>query len=260
MTVDEYIALITPWHASRPKFVATVQLLLEPLVAIQEAINHLPENFDLEEAIGVQLDIVGKWVGQDRVVTIPPPAPWFAFDIPVRGFDLGIWRGPHQILGIPTSLDDDTYRRLLYAVISANHYDGSIPGIQRALDIFFTDPDSNIFVLDGGTAIHYPDWFSFDIVDQGFDQGRWRQPLEDARGAMFITVNVAGKIPSRLDLALLSGGYIPVKPGGIRVETYVTSIDETPLFGFDSDGNSIAGFDHGSWGISPEAVLEMPEA
>lgn len=63
---------------------------------------------------------------------------------------------------------------------------------------------------------------------------------------MSMTIGIAGKVPSAVFLALLAGGYIPLKPEGVRVNyTIVSSVDNAPLFGFDVSNQYIAGFDTG---------------
>ncbi|WP_350029773.1 DUF2612 domain-containing protein [Caballeronia sp. INDeC2] len=70
-------------------------------------------------------------------------------------------------------------------------------------------------------------------------------------GDMSITYGVAGNVPSALFLALLRGGYIPLKPEAVHVNGYyVTSNPGGPLFGFDVENNLISGFDVGAWGVA----------
>nr|WP_230946052.1 DUF2612 domain-containing protein [Burkholderia vietnamiensis] len=64
-----------------------------------------------------------------------------------------------------------------------------------------------------------------------------------------MTIGIAGKVPSAVFLALLAGGYIPLKPEGVRVAyTIVTTVDGAPMFGFDMNNQFVAGFDTGAWG------------
>ena len=72
-SVDDYLALITAYHRGKPKFAAMVRAIVEPFVAIQDFIAHLPLDFDLDLAIGVQLDVVGEWVGRSRFIETPLP-------------------------------------------------------------------------------------------------------------------------------------------------------------------------------------------
>lgn len=217
--VDTYLALITSYHRGKPKFAAMIKALVEPIVAAQGFIAHLPTDFDLDHAIGVQLDVVGEWVGRTRFVRVPIANAWFSFDHDMRGFDQGVWYQPQYDTpaGI-TRLDDETYRTLLRAKIAANNWDGTLPSAKAALEILFPNGETSIIVIDN----------------------------QD----MTITFGVSGVIPSALFIALLSDGYLPLKPEGVRADYRITTVSG-PLFGFDVENEFIAGFDAGAWGAPP---------
>jgi hypothetical protein len=65
---------------------------------------------------------------------------------------------------------------------------------------------------------------------------------------MTITIGVAGDPPSATQLALLTGGYIALKPQSVDINYYISPTASGPLFGFDASNQYIAGFDQGSWG------------
>ncbi|MCX2699267.1 DUF2612 domain-containing protein [Ochrobactrum chromiisoli] len=215
---EKYLDLIPNWNREKPKFNATISALVEPLAGGQAFVSQLPMDFDLDVAIGSQLDVVGEWVGRTRYVSIPIANVWFSFDIEGIGFDQGAWKGPYDLDANMSRLDDDNYRILLRAKIAANQWDGTLPGARDVLDPVFGD----------GTHV-----FIQDHMD------------------MSMTIGISGKIPSAVTLALLAGGYIPLKPSGVRVNYLVVSEDETAMFGFDVQSNLIDGFDQGSWGKPP---------
>ena len=215
---EKYLDLIPNWNREKPKFSATLTTLLDPLAGAQSFVAHLPVDFDLDTAIGLQLDIVGEWVGRTRYVSIPIPNVWFSFDIEGVGFDQGTWKGPYDLDAGMTRLDDDHYRILLRAKIAANQWDGTLPTAKAVLDPVFGD-GSHVFIQDH--------------MD------------------MSMTIGLSGKIPSAVTLALLAGGYIPLKPSGVRVNYLVVSEDETAMFGFDMQSELIDGFDLGAWGTPP---------
>lgn len=251
-TLDTYLRLIPPLHATKPKFRALLSSLVGPLITAQHIAALLPAAFDIDDAAGVQLDIVGEWIGRSRIIATPLPDVFFAFDIPGRGFDQAVWRGPFDSERGLTTLDDDTYRKLLKAKILANSWDGSIPGATAILNAFFDDPATFVFAEDVGGAIRPGNWFAFDTVGRGFNEGAWHRDGDEVSGAMAMIVTVAGHIPTALDLALLAGGYLPIKPAAVRVEYAVTSVEGAPVFGFDADNDHIGGFDHGAFGVSPD--------
>jgi hypothetical protein len=71
MTVETYLNLITSQHRDKPKFVATVQATVSPLVALQDTLKGLVQDYDLDTAIGQQLDIIGQWAGVTRNLNTP---------------------------------------------------------------------------------------------------------------------------------------------------------------------------------------------
>lgn len=218
-TTDSYLDLIGAYHRSKPKFRETVRSIVEPVVAQQEFLAHLPIDFDLDVAIGVQLDQVGEWVGRTRFVRVPIANVFFTLDDPLLGFDQGVWFRPqYDTASGLTRLDDETFRTLLRAKIAANQWDGTLPGAKAALEILFPDSTTEIIVTDN----------------------------QD----MTMTFGVSGIIPSALFIALLSEGYLPLKPEGVQADYVITTVDG-PLFGFDVDNEFISGFDTGAWGASP---------
>ncbi len=215
--MSEYTDRITPEHADKPKFVSLVDGITMDVSAIRDLELSLVESCGLDIAQGAQLDVIGQWVGISRNVKTPIVGVYFSFDTAGLGFDQGVWKGPFDPDTGLTILPDDTYRILIKAKIGANRWDGSMAGWKAIIDQIFP-PETNIFVQDNGD--------------------------------MTMTVVVAGVIPSALFLALLTGGYLPLKPEAIGVAYYlVTSTPGAPVFGFDTENEFISGFDVGSWAI-----------
>lgn len=212
---DDYIARLSAWHRGKPRFVATVTALCGAAASLRELYDGMPAAFDLDLAVGAQLDAVGRWVGLDRKVRTPIANVYFSHDTDGLGFDQGAWQGPFDPDSGLTALDDDTYRLLLRAKIGANHWDGTLETSAAILERIF----------GGGTHVFIQD-----------------------NGDMSVDIGVAGTPPSALFLALLTGGYIPLKPEGVRISYYVIPSNEGPLFGFDVQNHYISGFDSGLWG------------
>ena len=212
---DDYIGRLSAYHRATPRFKATVAALCDAAAGVRELYGSMPAAFDLDLAIGAQLDAVGRWVGLDRKVRTPISNVYFSHDIAGLGFDQGVWQGPFDPDSGLTELDDDTYRLLLRAKIGANHWDGTLETSAAILDRIF----------GGGTHVFIQD-----------------------NGDMSVDIGVAGAPPSALFLALLTGGYIPLKPEGVRISYYVIPSEEGPLFGFDVQNHYISGFDGGLWG------------
>lgn len=73
---------------------------------------------------------------------------------------------------------------------------------------------------------------------------------------MSMVFGMAGKLPGPVFLSLFAGGYIPLKPAGVKGYYLFTSIDGTPVFGFDVQNGYLSGFDVGSWGINRLDLLQ----
>lgn len=214
--VSKYVGLITSEHADKPKFSAMVAAVAQCFVDQQNALGDFIPAFDLDQAVGDQLDILGLWVGITRRVNTPLVGVYFSFDITGVGFDQGVWQGPFDPSTGVTLLDDDTFRVLIRAKIGANHWDGTLGSSAAILDQIFGN-GTHVFIQDN----------------------------QD----MSMTIGISGTIPSAVLLALLKGGYIPLRPEGVLVNEYiVTSGGGHPIFGFDMTGPYVAGFDSGAWG------------
>lgn len=213
--ITPYTSLITSEHAERPKFMAVIAALLQPLADIKATIESIPSLFDLDVAVGVQLDTVGEWIGQSRYLSVPLTDVYFSLDTTGLGFDEGTWLGPFDPVTGLVALPDDAYRTLLRAKIANNQWDGTIPGAYRFLAAVF--PGNTVFIQDNQDMSMY--------------------------------VGVVGPVPlDAVAYALLTGGYLDVKPSGVRIAGYVSpSVPATPIFGFDVDNSIISGFDIGSF-------------
>ncbi|KVD52052.1 DUF2612 domain-containing protein [Burkholderia ubonensis] len=214
--LNDYTALITSKHRDKPRYMATITAVVQPLVDQMNLLASMPGKFDLDVAVGDQLDTVGLWVGVSRRIRTPLTGIYFSFDTAGLGFDQGIWKGPFDPDTGLTVLDDDTYRLVIRAKIGANRWDGTLASSAAILNSIFGS-DTHVFIED--------------------------------HQDMSMTIGLSGKVPSAVFLALLAGGYIPLKPEGVRVNyTIVTTVDGAPMFGFDMLGPYVSGFDAGAWG------------
>jgi hypothetical protein len=257
--VSDYTGLITSEHADKPRFVATLAAIAQCFVDVQNAVIGIPFEFDLDDAIGVQLDAVGEWVGITRNVKTPITGVYFSLDTANLGFDQGVWQGPFDPTTGLSSLDDDTYRLLIRAKIGANNWDGTLGTSAAILNGIFGAASIQVtgftVELSGGSQLVTFDTTTSSLVAVA---GQVPQASADAtyvfiqdNGDMSITYGIAGNVPSTLFLALLRGGYIPLKPEAVHINGYyVTSNSGSPLFGFDVENNFISGFDVGAFGVA----------
>lgn len=214
--MSKYDDLITSEHADKPKFVATVDLSVKPSLDQQAVVNAFAADFDIDTAIGAQLDVVGQWVGIGRKIKIPLTGVYFSFNIAGLGFNQGVWMGPYDPTTGLTSLPDEAYRILLRAEIALNNWDGTTPVAAAALIPLF--PLNHVYLRDNQN--------------------------------MTMTVSIAGPPVSPVAAALLTGGYLALRASTVRFDYYFASASDGPVFGFNIDNAYIGGFNEGSWGIS----------
>lgn len=245
----DYTGLITSEHNQKPKFMATVTALAGSYADLINSLQSMPTVFDLDAAVGVQLDAVGLWVGITRNIDVPLTGVYFSLDTAGVGLDQGVWMGPFDPSTGVTALDDDTYRLLIRARIAANHWDGTLAGSAALLGIIF---GANVLypaiVLADGTPVVVQGSVPGQLIPLvGYTDQTTYVFIQD-NGDMTITIGISGVLPSALFLALLSGGYIPIKPSGVHADYVATSSSGAPIFGFDVNNQYIGGLNTGAWG------------
>lgn len=212
--LSTYTNLITSEHNQKPKFMAVIATLCQPFVDIQAQLLAMPKLYDIDVAVGVQLDTVGEWVGASRNIQTPLTGVYFAFDTAGVGFDQGTWFGPFDNVNGLTVLPDDAYRTYLYAKIADNQWDGTVPNAYLLLEKAL--PNASLIIQDNGDM------------------------------SMLVGVSEAS-LSNAVQVALLNNGYLDVKPVGVRISYYVAPSTTGPLFGFDVENSIISGFNVGGW-------------
>lgn len=217
--MSKYVDLITSYHASKPLFVQHVDLSTRPLVDAASAMAGMTSDFDIDTAVGVQLDIIGEWVGRSRVVSEPITGVYFSFDTDGLGFEQGVWQGPYDPDSGFTKLSDEVYRVILKAKIAINNWDGTNDSLPDILNTALSGSGLAMQIIDNQdmtiSVIVFPE---SDIADV-----------------------------SRELLAAIRQGYLTVKAAGVLAGTIITPSTGTQMFGFDLDNEYFAGFDIGAW-------------
>lgn len=214
MTLEEYLKLIPASNAKQPKFVATVTTDISVQIQVQNLLASMIPIFDLSTPpIGDQLDIIGEWVGVSRTIAVPISGVFFTWDGDANvGWDYGTWQ-PSGDPGQVTSLPDDAYLTLILAKIAANIWDGTTENAYQVWDDLVGSQGISILI-------------------------------QDYQNMSYAMVIVGDIIPS-LTLALITGGYIPLRPEGIKITEYF--VGSAPLFAWDVDNATLKGWDTGKW-------------
>lgn len=267
--INFYLGKITSWQAKpiKARFLATVRANIEPYADSAAVLADMPRAYDLDEAVGAQLDVDGLWIGRSRFIPTPAPNTLFSFDVDGLGWDQGYIDGPYDSAQGLSALADEDYRRLLYAKILANSWDGTADGLLAILRAYFSDDRTIVFVQDDAQAIPVtpedPITFAFDVDGHGFDESFVSDAFQypgNAPDAATITysVLVSGKVPSDLDLYVLDGVFRPLVAAiGADVDFGVTSVDNNPVFGFDMEDDHVSGFDVGAVDVDPLTAASL---
>lgn len=214
MTIQDYVSLITSEYQDKPNFIAVVTAGTSPYVQIQNLYTSMIPLFDLDIAVGQQLDFIGEWVGFSRVLAVPVTGVFFAWDdTAFTGWDSGVWQDPLSPNAV-TSLPDDVYRIFIKAKILANQWDGTTNSAYEIWDSAF--PNTSIAIVDGLNM-------SYKIAFFG---------LIDA-----------------LTTAVIVSGALPLKPEGVLITEYLFPVGDEPMFAWDSDTISLEGWDTGYWPV-----------
>lgn len=211
-----YLKLITSQHRTANKFCNHINLITKSLAETASFARQLNNYFSLDDAVGVQLDVIGEWAGISRRVLISLVGVYFTLDNDRTGFDEGMWKGEFDSDSGFMTLNDETYRSIIRVKIKANHWDGTTESLMDIYDSLLPDEDTKLFFIDN--------------LDMSMD--------------VFIT----GSYIDNVTKSIVKQGYLGVKPEGVQVNHYyINSVPKSPMFGFDISNNYIAGFDIGGY-------------
>lgn len=216
MSLDTYTALVTSQYKNKTKFMDLVEVKAKFQVRLQEVLASMVSKFDIDTAVGDQLDIIGKWAGVSRFVNIPLVGVYFEWEDGTVGWEDGEWKGVFDPDTGIVELEDEPFRTLVKTKIAANRWDGTVEGAYEIYATVF--PDTQILIQD----------------------------LQD----MTMIVGFAGTPPDAVTQALISAGYLALKPEGVQIRFYAIG-SGGPLFGWDIDTTTIDGWDVADW---PEEI------
>lgn len=217
-TSADYLALLPGASQDKPKFTALLSALLDGFADVQNTMVGMPGAFDIDTAVGPQLDAVGQRVGLSRKLATPIAGVYFSLDTAGLGLDQGVIRGPFDPTDALVSLDDGTYRLLLKLKIQANYWDGSLGQAQTMLAA----------IQSSGTYLFAQDNFDMSML-----------------------IGVSGIVPSTLFVSILKQMSTWIRPAGVSLPSVsVTSVSGNPIFGLDVQNNYVGGLDTGSVAVT----------
>lgn len=116
--VNYYADLLILQYLEKPRAYETIRATIRPFIMDQISLD-VQNAFAIDTAVGVQLDVIGKYVGANR---------------------MGVIAG-----GVTITLTDSDYRSLIKMAIVKNNHGSSLYDIQNLLNAFFP---GQIFAFD----------------------------------------------------------------------------------------------------------------
>lgn len=147
MSTDRYIELVPSENQTKPKFIAWLNATAEIIDHAYQLADGMYGFFNIDTAVGNQLDIIGEWVGVGRILNFQP----------VYG---------------PAIMTDSVYRTVIKSQIARNAWDGTneqyvtlwndaLPEIPI---IFSDNQDMTISVV----ALTEPDDYTVELIQNGY--------------------------------------------------------------------------------------------
>lgn len=160
--VDYYVDRLAFQYRGLPRARAHTAILVKQALG-DGLIESVQDAFNLDTAIGAQLDVLGKYIGLSRRIGDPIPRPFFGFKraaggaldnsngfrsvVDNRNLNV-VWYLAGFFGTSNTDLSDDQYRAMLKMRVAINNSDMSLASIQQILASFFPGQVTVIDNLD----------------------------------------------------------------------------------------------------------------
>jgi len=150
---DTYKNLLIVQYSDKPKAQAHIKLIIGELEKVYQFANQFDTAFDVDLAVGKQLDIIGKIVGINRIVPFAVPKNYFGFDGHEHSFPMNDkfknvvsypMKSKFEIPFTSGELNDLDYRFYIKAKIVKNYakatmIDKDNLSLQNAVDYLFNN-------------------------------------------------------------------------------------------------------------------------
>lgn len=199
MAIDTYLDNITSQHRDKPKFIGWLSSNLNIIDDVYVLLKSMDDAFDVDNAIGNQLDTLGVIIGRQRTLSFQP------------------------LNNFSPVLDDDTYRVVLKAKIIMNNWDGSLPQMYEVWNAAFgNDKDLSLQLQDNQdmSFTAYIDGY-VDQIQQDLIQHGYIVPKPEG-----VRVNYIGR--SNVPFNIYSAIVVSV----CQTETLIMDFDQTEYIGF----------------------------
>ena len=228
--ISYYVSLITSEYQNSAKLIAFLTAALQKLDDVSTCADGLVDDFDLDNAVGVQLDTQGVIIGQSRVLTVALTGVFMTWQVTGStynnlGWESGVWKDPANTQTSLVSLPDDLYRLVLKAKVAINNWDGTIPALYKIWNTLFAGDNIQVIIQDN--------------QDMSMALGFW------------------GNSQWPVFQQLVQSGMLSVRPQAVSLLTYVSSVLNVPLMIWQATGQPYngSGWETGTWGtmVTPVA-------
>lgn len=136
-----YTNLLIYQYAKKPKAVATINAIMGECDRVIENLTDLLNQWDIDQARGFSLDIIGRRVGVSRTLPAFVSKGYLGYLGSLQGkpWGEGIWYREGDATGDSLSLNDEDYRFLIKARIFKNFQDGTLDYVLNAMRLLLTD-------------------------------------------------------------------------------------------------------------------------
>ena len=157
---DNYRKLLIVQYADKPKAIAHINNIIGSLENVYDLANLFEDAFDVDKAVGNQLDIIGKIVDIDRTVPFSAPKNYFGFsDNTSTAYPMGDkfvsvasypFKNKFEIPYSDSQLNDYDYRFFIKCKIALNYSRSTMisnenNSLQNSIDFIF---ENNAYVVD----------------------------------------------------------------------------------------------------------------
>lgn len=190
--MSDYSQLLIYQYARKPKARATIDSVLGEYDKLSDNAIDLLNQWDIDQARGFSLDIIGRRVGVGRILPSAIAKGYFGYLNAVGGepWGQGVWYRAGESLGDSITLNDTDYRFLIRAKIYKNFQVGTIEYITNALKKII-NPDALIQDNLDMTATIFLPLASLSLLQSYMVEQM--DILPRSMGVMYTYINASGK-------------------------------------------------------------------
>lgn len=122
MDINAYLLLVPSENSNKEKFMKLLESILQPVAEEGVAVESMGDAFDLDNAAGDQLDVIGELVGVSRLLPYAPSAPLVVDNENVY----------------TREMTDEEYKLAIRLKIARNEWDGINESARKIYDTLFS--------------------------------------------------------------------------------------------------------------------------